>query len=121
METIYKNRFLALYNHMIQPQRKLGHKKFDFNHFNDGLDICGTMGCMAGELPILYPDEWLFDGIFVRLTHGEMMRVADDLTEFFNIPIDEVYHLFYPWSQNSKIYPYFLKHSELSVHILHIF
>ena len=116
MDQIHKDRFLKLYNHMRQPQEKLGHQTFDFTQFNDERNVCGTSGCMAGELPIIFPDNWYFDSLKeVRIIDSLDFHVKTDLVEFFNIPIDEVYHLFYPESQDSKIDPYYLNHSELKM------
>ena len=114
MEPIHKDRFLKLYNHMTQPQSKLGHEMFFFGCFNNKVNACGTMGCMAGELPVIFPNDWYFDEYKdVRLIHGLNFGVKIDLKEFFNITKHEAEHLFYPGMQDSKIDPYFFDHRDL--------
>ena len=123
MKKIYKERFLKLYNHMLQPQEKLGHEKFDFRQFNDALSMCGTAGCMCGtagcmggELPIVFPDHWVFyKQTLVRLRRRKNIYTNEDFASFFNITISESVHLFYPKGQSKSIDPYFLNHNELSV------
>lgn len=39
---------------------QLGHAVFDFSVFNDAPSRCGTNGCAIGELPIVFPDDWVF-------------------------------------------------------------
>lgn len=58
------DRLLQLADHL--EHGKLGHKIFDFEHYNvtDGIQLtdgnCGTRGCAIGECPILWPNDWYF-------------------------------------------------------------
>ena len=61
----------TLANHLLHG--KLGHEKFDFSNFNFTphkmliSNECGTLGCALGECPIIWPDEWTFDGKHIVL------------------------------------------------------
>ncbi len=118
----------ALYDHMLSDRK--GHKQFNFGCFNAyDLDVpnilsndpifetCGTMGCMAGELPILFPNDWEFKACLgmtrpilsekngdaktyytggINYIKSSFISIAHQLSEFFDITIDEVGHIFYP-------------------------
>lgn len=99
---------------MKQPQKKLAHKKFSFNDFNRSpecnYDIpkneCGTVGCMAGELPAIFPSIWKWDSYWIAMKRGIANNTVYNLATFFGINILEVRHLFYPNLQDKKIDPY---------------
>lgn len=91
---------------------KLGHKVFNFNFFNanaDGFEVrgkCGTMGCAAGELPIIFPRKWKFDehsGLPV-LRNGDYQSPSISGEDFFEISGDEFDHLFQPGRQSPHLY-----------------
>ena len=71
---------------MAQPQKKLGHKIFNFSIYNDETNSCGTAGCMAGELPILFPHSWVFNYWFgisrKNKFQNEEMYQCEETTEF---------------------------------------
>lgn len=113
MKEIYKERFIKLYEHMVQPQEKLAHKVFDFEHFNIELDnfdleenICGTVGCMAGELPYIFPCDWKWVGNNILFINSESFYSSTgNIKTFFGLNTSEVYHLFHPVSQSKYIDP----------------
>jgi hypothetical protein len=88
---------------------KLGHKRFDFAHWNqadDGnrqYDGCGTSGCAIGECPILFPKSWEFsDGLPVLkgITRVEYATpVTKSARSFFGLEYRQFQHLFLPNSQ----------------------
>lgn len=117
MKAVHKKRLLKLYEYMRQPQKKLGNDKFDFSVYKDYIS-CGTCGCMAGELPYIFPRMWEFDTInyidiliSVRLRqgqHGDRFSSKSEiaqLSEFFGISYDEASHLFQPNGQSLGIDP----------------
>lgn len=85
---------------------KTGHKHFDFSLFNNNIEnICGTSGCAAGELPILFPDKWEFiHGMKIKLISYEKETtqiekqdvIWKQLSDFFNITEEMSLHLFCP-------------------------
>ncbi len=111
---------------------KLGHNTFDFSAFNkfvkwddDELELidddsqfeenyysCGTNGCAMGELPILFPDKWLFvkdEVLLIRKTitslkSANKISSYDDATLFFQIPISDVYSMFHPYWYDTLSY-----------------
>lgn len=106
-----KERLLKLYNYMCQPQRKLAHKKFDFGHYNINLNLtveagrCGTCGCMAGELPVLYPKYWSWYGFGLWYSPSKSENEVQSLAEFFGLNYDEVGHIFIPGLQSKSVDP----------------
>lgn len=71
--------------------------------------VCGTAGCMGGELVGLWPEEWelrmTFDGSWIpRRVRGEgepedgglFSGFIEDAEDFFGLNWNEVRHLFYP-------------------------
>lgn len=102
---------------MRQPQKKLAHKKFDFDVFNTGLhekNSCGTNGCMAGELPAVFPKHWIWvcNGVY-RKNIKNNSSFFEEASEYFGIKVMEVFHLFYPDRQNVLIDLFFYTHSKL--------
>lgn len=108
MKTKFKERLLALYKHMNQPQKNLAHKKFDFNIFNDGFkekNECGTSGCMAGELPAVFPRSWGWSRFNVYLKNNSSGITVQDLAIYFGLTGAEMRHLFIPGGQSDFIDP----------------
>lgn len=107
------DRLQALLDHMRGGKRH--HAQFAFHAFNiplaDEADEpdCGTAGCMAGELPTLFPDHWKWVG---EGTHSEpklrglkcTALVPEQLGAFFGLSLEAVHHLFYPRRQNTKLF-----------------
>lgn len=89
-----KERLLKLAGHLLSG--KLGHEVFDFSLYNDRKGpICGTRGCAIGELPVIFPVEWIFTvGGFPRLRKQYFNRPEIDAANFFNISENESYDLF---------------------------
>jgi len=117
MKAIHKKRLLKLYEYMRQPQSKLAHKKFNFDVFNSLLGTtednpCGTMGCMAGELPAIDPRNWCWVESDIR-RKGGIAIIQTDLKEYFGLDYFEVRHLFYPSYQSDLIDPYYECHARL--------
>lgn len=92
---------------MNQPQKNLAHKKFDFSQFNAIGDSgycfshngCRTNGCMAGELPAIFPRSWEWVGSQINLKSSMYCSTKSQLGEFFGIEYWEAAHLFYPGDQ----------------------
>lgn len=90
---------------------KLGHDKFDFGNYNAGWpekqpyqdiiqrNICGTAGCAMGEMPVLFPKHFAFDGNGVVLKHDYSKWDEAAGMKFFNITSEQYNHLFMPEDQ----------------------
>lgn len=101
MTQTQKKRLLKLYDHMRQPQRNLAHKKFNFGKWNGGVEgknVCGTNGCMGGELPAIFKS-WHWDGSNIK--HSKDIKIS----EFFGLTPGECQHLFIPFGQSIEIDP----------------
>jgi len=103
-------RLLILYTHMKSKPKDRGHKIFFFGKFNcdnkfDGVpNKCGTIGCILGEAPIVWPNKWRFTaGAKPALIHED----EDDFEsnsiinacQFFSLSEAEAKHLFLPGYQ----------------------
>jgi hypothetical protein len=93
-------RELAL--HLVSNKR--GHKKFDFSTINNDINICGSAGCALGELPILYPNDWIFKNEVVYLIKDSNYSSFSDASKFFNIYESLSMHLFCPMCQDTELY-----------------
>jgi hypothetical protein len=103
------DRLKKLLEHM--ESGKLSVDRFDFSQFRVRAE-CGTSGCMAGELPAVFPEEWEhktrvhwcdpdIDYMVVRLKKAEPVYAGDfpvDAMDFFGLGYAEVLQLFYPAS-----------------------
>lgn len=107
MNKIGARRLLKLASHLRHGT--LGHKKFDFGHWNVGTDDpskCGTNGCALGECPIVFPRYWIFanpleyEGYAYYseplLRHGDKLDAINDARDFFNISWEDACMLFVP-------------------------
>jgi hypothetical protein len=101
-------RLKKLLTHMQSGQ--LSVDKFDFATFKQ-VETCGTMGCMAGELPTLFPEKWrfqeiLFSSPLLQYLHNEEWTdyIRRSLSDFFSLSSEQTYRLFYPsydsWDEN---------------------
>jgi len=84
----------------IRDPKKCGHETFDFSRYNDSeLPECGTAGCMAGECPIFFPEDWTWhkDGYPIFSKSGQLHR---GLMGFFFLTHPEMRHLFIPCNQD---------------------
>ncbi len=111
-------RLEKVYDHLMTGE--LGHKKFDFNCYNNITDkdldkekykrfinvehfkmskinMCGTVGCAEGEFPIIWPKTFIFSGNLIKHL-GEV----EEPYAWFGLEPEEYDHLFYPNSQNPK-------------------
>ena len=101
-------RLLFLADHL--EHGTLGHKQFDFGVINigGGLYECGTAGCAMGELPIVFPDHFMFgedDGASVPIRKDKHPGDwVDGVRLFFSIDGIEMNHLFYSFLQEPDIY-----------------
>lgn len=89
---------------------------FDFGSFRHtlgyALGACKTAGCMAGELPYVFPNDWVFEessGLntsykLPRLLPSAGGRVIADLMTFFDIPEIAAEHIFYPGEQHEELF-----------------
>lgn len=106
---VHARRLTKLANHLLHG--KLGHKKFDFSHYNWNPDApcsapegCGTHGCSMGECPIAFPRQWAFKtetSLTYPVLKGLRVSQRDDDTvegakKFFGINAQEYRHLFIP-------------------------
>ena len=80
----------------------LGHEKFDFGQYSNGINKCGTAGCALGECPTIW-DEWEWGIASVFLKGGELQDGGKYGThgaqKWFELDYDEAQHLFMPISQ----------------------
>lgn len=77
---------------------KLGHK-FDFSTFKSK---CGTLGCLLGGCPTVFPKEWVYDFSNQWPTYGFNCLPITSAMNFFGLSKGEVDHLFFPGRQNPK-------------------
>jgi len=88
-------------------EKGLGHKEFDFSRytslFDANKDVCGTAGCLAGDMVLLGQVDDDFSGWYFKsgnsdysdMIHKTCGDVDDDAIEkFFNLPQEIVEHLF---------------------------
>ena len=81
---------------------QLGHKVFDFSTYNSNGESsiyapeCGTNGCAIGECPILFPEDWKFDG------YGMPILLNGSIRDFFGIDPEQYRHLFIPYEQQPE-------------------
>lgn len=88
------------------------HKIFNFNFFNEGevldngiIPNCKTIGCLAGELPAIDPI-WSFNtngGLLYK--HYSNLSTSLSLSEYFDLPLYIIQHIFYPYNQDKQIDP----------------
>lgn len=89
---------------VLKPEQCI-HKKFDFAVYNNEDDIkatssipfCGTIGCLAGELPGLTKD-WYFNtkGKLKCKFFNNDLSVTENLSTYFNINEIIIISLFCP-------------------------
>lgn len=96
--------------------------RFDFSTFrsydrsydqDDSESVCGTAGCMGGELPIVFPESWEIQRNCVFRT-GDIdygLSPMDQIKRFFNLTESEAYHLFMPDYQAPELYGGVLLHN----------
>lgn len=86
-------------------KKDCGHTKFDFSAYRKEIK-CGTMGCLAGELPFIDPGNWQFDYKYndVALINSPTGDTIDDLCAYFDLSESEAEHLFLPNSQDTARY-----------------
>lgn len=110
MEKIHLERLEQLAKHIVSNKR--GHAIFDFSCFNEkqiehGTDIvdgniCQTNGCAIGEMPILWPNEFMFlDGYIVPIEFNTDMSPDYEDTkiltsDFLGVTEEEWEYLFVP-------------------------
>lgn len=106
-------RLLRLADHLTEGL--LGHKYFDFQVFNSfeygwkaedlkGPHGCGTHGCAIGECPVVFEDDWYFEGTFQKpyLRNVPVRNLYDTKISFehasifFSLTEDQTYLLFLP-------------------------
>jgi hypothetical protein len=90
----------------------LAHKVFDFSTIDKGEigeNGCGTNGCAIGELPVIFPDDFVYD------TDGDVIvtnpkegvyqsSVWEEIDNFFGITSNMSNHLFVPEAQDRYKY-----------------
>lgn len=111
-------RLLRSAEHLLSPERK---RAFSLSVWNDapdgeyGEDGCGTVGCVVGDLPILYPEEWHYDPyseldptLVDPQAYGLPKLVGDDplyhAMAWFDIDREDAEWLFVPsrWSDKDQ-------------------
>lgn len=85
------DRLRQLVTHMREGDRE--HAKFSFEVYRDA-HPCGTMGCLLGECPRLWPDHWRWYGNTPTL--GGYYLPIRDAMEWFGLTRPEAHNLFYP-------------------------
>ena len=101
MTKIRIDRLKKLANHLIKG--KLGHTEFNFSVLHELQNHrYGTMGCAMGELPIVFPKYWGFDGSGVK--YEQDSGLGSDVTSFFGINYLMHQHLFTPYVQIPNLY-----------------
>lgn len=121
MKKIHKERLIKLYEYMKQHQGKLYHKKFDFGTYFNTCSY-GTCGCMAGELPTIFPKYWRWiSQSTIQYLYPIMTQyspnfhyVFPNIKSFFGITDSEAHHLFSPGKQLAYIDKYYRNHDVLS-------
>lgn len=99
-----KKRLLKLAKHL--ESGKLGHAHFDFTTFHEGKPTklhCGTSGCALGECPVVFRKDWEFEGREVSL-RGKHLGAYLSAEIFFGLQQREVYELFNPFTQWSRLH-----------------
>lgn len=88
-----------------------GHKEFNLQYFNyretavlgciiDKTAACGTVGCLAGECPVLWPEAWEwpeeYNGVRLKdeLSWGNIEE--NSLRRWFGLTWDETKSIFWP-------------------------
>lgn len=102
-----KERLLKLANHLLHG--KLGHKNFDFRHYNIGHSeesLCGTNGCGIGECPVIF-DEWefrpLYNSVYPLLKDRKGIESTHLCSmKFFDLTDKETEILFIPAMDSEK-------------------
>ena len=101
------------------------HEYFNFGNWNGGtiyenskINGCGTNGCAIGELPAL-DSNWSFFSSGVLVFKNDVFT-NDTLSDYFDITIDAVNHLFFPQYQRPSIYGgKTLKNSATKAEVIH--
>lgn len=96
--SIGDQRLLQLADHL--ENGKLGHERFDFSRYNNEPNKCGTAGCALGECPVLWPEQWKWDGNDPLLR--DKWETDESAHEFFGLDDFECDHLFYPEMQDTE-------------------
>ncbi len=112
----HRERLKTLARHL--DTGKLGHKRFDFNHFNrlyywdkeaekfsprPGKAFapvgCGFAGCAIGECPVVWPEAWTFAGPnpVLRTNTGDYPTTSAE--RWFGLSKAAIGHLFMPFEQ----------------------
>jgi len=104
-------RLLKLVEHL--ESGKLGQDEFDFTTYH-GLKIdpetetiCGTRGCAIGELPHVFPQDWVYPNAYTgpywfNAPEEVLMETRNTSTHgqiFFDLTREEYQHLFLPFHQ----------------------
>ena len=107
-----------LVKHASSPDTR-GHKEFNYAFFYEmtrtaplacGTDgKCWSAGCVGGELPFCFPNEWEFQdrggSLYPTLKVGSTHDTTRfDIAKFFGLSLPAAEHLFYPGRQVSKRY-----------------
>lgn len=88
----------ALSEHLLNG--KLGHKEFNFYFYNHSYkgnskpEKCLDCGCAIGELPIIFPCQFYFDGNKVKSMKNHIqISLAHSLRSEFSLEENDAYHL----------------------------
>jgi len=89
----------------IRDPARCGHEVFDFSIINNTLNPeCWTSGCMAGECPIFFPDDWMWISGGLPVLSGGDLDTSHSLHKFFALCHSEESHIFHPSWQNNERY-----------------
>jgi len=116
MSKIRTGRLRKLAKHLRGKNR--AHKTFDFGSIASGNidpygNYCGSSGCVLGELPAVWPNEWLWHNSHFNVTkifhksqatwiYDSTWQVIEcmEVSKFFSITPEQRDHLFHPNEQN---------------------
>lgn len=112
MKAVHEKRLLKWYYHLLQPQKLLLHDKFYFGTY-ENREGCKTLGCIAGELPAVFPKSWYFQNSVLFLKGSSYVPITQDVAAFFDISYVEASHLTIPGQQTMSVDPYYMDHPVL--------
>ena len=96
-----KEETIKQFETVISFLKELPDELFDYSCYGDG---CGTIGCVAGHYDTIFPNLWTFDkfGDPVRVGADCAKTTSNELSEFHNISLNEIFALFYGDTNTQK-------------------
>jgi len=105
MKKLHLSRLKKIAEHL--KHGKLGHKKFGFSELHvwfseeekrqkRNKNFCGSVGCVMGEFPIIFPKYFRFRLNRICLKGRSGYGLNSNISNFLGICNDELRHLFFP-------------------------